>query len=170
MWYVMQTQTGKEAELAQKCTNMIAKPGEEIFVMYGERMFKKFGNWEKRMQALFRGYVFIDTDDIEDFRIRTFSLPNAVKILKSGDEMWPIHDDEEEFLKKIGGEEHIVRMSEGYSFGDKLSVVRGSMVGMEGRVRSIDRHNRTATLYVRVAGRELEVKVGLEVVAKLTEE
>ena len=170
MWYVMQTQTGKEAELAQKCMSMIAKPDEKIFVMYGERMFKKLGSWEKRLQALFRGYVFIDTGDIADFRIRTFSLPNSVKILKSGDEMWPIHEDEEEFLKTIGGEEHIVRMSEGYAFGDKLSVVRGSMVGMEGRVRSIDRHNRTATLYVRVAGRELEVKVGLEVVAKLTEE
>ncbi|MCR5323926.1 MAG: antiterminator LoaP [Lachnospiraceae bacterium] len=170
MWYVMQTQTGKEAEMAQKCMSMIAKNGENVFVMYGERMFKYLGNWEKRMQALFRGYVFIDTDDIEDFRIRTFSLPNSVKILKSGDEMWPIHADEEDFLKMIGGEDHIVRMSEGYAFGDKLSVTSGSMVGMEGRVRSIDRHNRTATLFVRVAGRELEVKVGLEIVAKVAEE
>ncbi len=166
----MQVQTGKEEEMAQRCRDMAAIPGEDVFVIYGERMFKKLGSWEMRTTPLFRGYVFIDTAKIEDFRIRTYKLPNSVRILKSGDEMWPIHEDEEEFLRTIGGEEHIVRMSEGYAFGDKLSVVRGAMTGMEGRLRRIDRHNRTATLHVRVAGRELDVKVGLEVVAKLTEE
>ena len=169
MWYVMQVQTGKEEQMAERCRDMIMKPDEEIFVMYGERMFKKLGSWEMRTTPLFRSYVFISTDDIEDFRIRTYKLPNSVRILKSGDEMWPIHEDEKEFLAAIGGDEHIVRMSEGYAFGDKLSVMRGPMAGMEGRLRRIDRHNRTATLFVRVAGRKLEVKVGLEVVAKLTE-
>ena len=170
MWYVMQVQTGKEEEMAQRCRDMIMKPGEDVFVIYGERMFKTLGSWEKRTYALFRSYVFIETNDIKDFRIRTYNMPNSVRILKSGDEMWPIHADEEEFLRSICDEDHTVKMSEGYAFGDKLSVVRGALTGMEGRLRKIDRHNRTATLYVRVAGRELEVKVGLEVVAKVVEE
>lgn len=167
MWYVIQVRTGQEIETAEKCRARIIKPGEDVFVMQGERMFKTGRGMEKRLYVLFRSYVFAETQDIDDFWMRLRSMKVMTKVLTTGETMTPIHPEEESFLRNLGGDDHIVRFSEGYMAGEKLVVTEGAMKGCEGRVKWIDRHRRYAVISVELLGQMVDVKLGLEVLKKI---
>ena len=98
------------------------RPKEEVFVILRERMHRASDGKEKILVPVFPGYVFVETEDIDDFRIRLRELKTMTKVLRAGEETVPVYPEEEAFLRMIGGEDHIVRFSEGYEIGRTLTV------------------------------------------------
>lgn len=166
MWYVIQVYTGKELEIAQQCRDRVAEEGEDVFVPLAERWTKIRGERTLITSRLFPGYVFIETDRIEDFHKRLNRIYAMTKVLRTGDEMTPIQKEEEEYLRKLGGEEHVVKYSEGYIEGDKLIVTSGPLKDFEGNVKKILRHKRLVVMEVSLLGQTVEVTLGLGVVEK----
>lgn len=67
----------------------------------------------------------------------------------------PIRDEEEEFLEKLGGSDHIVRYSEGFKDGDRIIVESGPLRNFSGEIIKTDRHNRQATIALSLFGRKI---------------
>ena len=166
MWYVIQVYTGKELEIAQQCRDRVADEGEDVFVPLAERWTKIRGERTLITSRLFPGYVFIETDRIEDFHKRLNRIYAMTKVLRTGDEMTPIQKEEEEYLRKLGGDEHVVKYSEGYIEGDKLVVTSGALKDFEGRIKKILRHKRLVVIEVSLLGQTVEVTLGLGVVER----
>ena len=166
MWYVIQVYTGKELEIAQQCRDRVADEGEDVFVPLAERWTKIRGERTLITSRLFPGYVFIETDRIEDFHKRLNRIYAMTKVLRTGDEMTPIQKEEEEYLRKLGGDEHVVKYSEGYIEGDKLVVTSGPLKDFEGRIKKILRHKRLVVIEVSLLGQTAEVTLGLGVVER----
>lgn len=166
MWYVIQVYTGKELEIAQQCRDRVADEGEDVFVPLTERWTKIRGERTLITSRLFPGYVFIETDKIEDFHKRLNRIYAMTKVLRTGDEMTPIQKEEEEYLRKLGGDEHVVRYSEGYIEGDKLVVTSGPLKDFEGNVKKVLRHKRLVVVEVLLHGKEVEVTLGLGIVER----
>lgn len=166
MWYVIQVYTGRELEIAQQCRDRVIEDGEDVFVPLAERWTKVRGERTLITSRLFPGYVFIETGRIEDFYKRLNRIYAMTKVLRIGEEMTPLHPEEEEYLRRLGGEEHVVKYSEGYIEGDKLVVTSGPLKDFEGRVKKILRHKRLVVLEVPLLGRTVEVTVGLGVVER----
>ncbi len=166
MWYVIQVYTGKELEIAQQCRERVADEGEDVFVPLAERWTKIRGERTLITSRLFPGYVFIETEKIEDFYKRLNRIYAMTKVLRTGDEMTPIQKEEEEYLRKLGGDEHVVKYSEGYIEGDKLVVTSGALKDFEGKVKKILRHKRLVVMEVSLLGQTLEVTLGLGVVER----
>ena len=166
MWYVIQVYTGKELEIAQQCRDRVADEGEDVFVPLAERWTKIRGERTQITSRLFPGYVFIETDKIEDFHKRLNRIYAMTKVLRTGDEMTPIQKEEEEYLRKLGGDEHVVRYSEGYIEGDKLVVTSGPLKDFEGNVKKVLRHKRLVVVEVLLHGKEVEVTLGLGIVER----
>lgn len=166
MWYVIQVYTGRELEIAQQCRDRVAEEGEDVFVPLAERWTKIRGERTLITSRLFPGYVFIETDRIEDFHKRLNRIYAMTKVLRTGDEMTPIQKEEEEYLRKLGGEEHVVKYSEGYIEGDKLVVTSGALKDFEGKVKKVLRHKRLVVVEVPLLGRTVEVTVGMGVVER----
>ncbi len=166
MWYVIQVYTGKELEIAQQCRDRVADEGEDVFVPLAERWTKIRGERTLITSRLFPGYVFIETDKIEDFYKRLKRIYAMSKVLRTGDEMTPIQKEEEEYLRKLGGDEHVVKYSEGYMEGQKLVVTSGPLKDFEGNVKKILRHKRLVVLEVPLLGHRVEVTVGMGVVER----
>lgn len=166
MWYVIQVFTGREMEIARQCRERVAEKYETVFVPLAERQTKIRGQRTLIRTRLFPGYVFIETERIEDFYTRLKRIPAMTKILMTGEFMTPLHRDEEAYLRQLGGEDHVVRYSEGYLEGEKLTVTSGALVGYEGRIKKILRHKRLVVLEVSLLGRIVEVTLGLGVVEK----
>lgn len=166
MWYVMQVYTGQEADIVQQCRDRVMEEGEDIFIPQVERMTKVQGKMVTVRTRLFPGYVFIETDRTEDLYMRLKKIKAMTKLLKTGDEITPLYPEEEEYLKRLEDDEHIVRYSEGYLEGDKLIVMSGALKDYEGRVKKILRHKRLVVLEVPLLGRNVEVTLGLGVVEK----
>ena len=139
MWYVMQVYTGTEIEICRQCRNRVIKDNEDVFVMLAERMTKIQGEWSLIMSRLFPGYIFLETDKIQDFYERLGKVGQTAKILRTGEEITPLYPEEEEYLRAVGGDEHIVKYSKGYIEGDKLVVISGAMKNCRGTVKKIIR-------------------------------
>lgn len=166
MWYVIQVYTGKELEIAKQCRERVADEGEDVFVPLAERWTKIRGERTLITSRLFPGYVFIETEKIEDFYKRLNRIYAMTKVLRTGDEMTPIQKEEEEYLRRLGGDEHVVKYSEGYIEGDKLVVTSGPLKDFEGKVKKILRHKRLVVMEVSLLGHTVEVTLGLGVVEK----
>lgn len=166
MWYVIQVYTGTEEEICGQCRRRVMEDDENIFVILAERMTKIKGKWTMIANRLFPGYVFVETERIEDFFMRLKQIEGMTKVLCTGEDMTPIEPEEEKYLRLLGGDEHIVKYSEGYLEGEKLVVTSGAMKNYRGIVKKVLRHKRLVVLEMPLMGRGVEVTVGLGIVKR----
>lgn len=88
------------------------------------------------------------------------------KLIGTGDEIVPLVQEEIDLLMKIGTDKQLVEISSGIIENDRVQILAGPLMGMEGNIRRIDRHKRTAYLEIEMFGRTVEMKVGLEIIRK----
>lgn len=166
MWYVVQVMSGQEHNIAQLCQTRLLQENEEVFIPMYERKKKIKGNYELCQAILFPGYVFFDTEEVEDLFYRLKDIKQLTRILRTGENFTPLHEQEVAFLRQFGKKEHIVEMSVGYIEGDDVTITSGPMADWTGKVKRIDRHKMIAVLEVEFFGRLTDVTVGLEIVEK----
>lgn len=170
MYYVIWTLTGKENIVRDEILAQIGQENKEkLHILTRERKQKYRGEWQMRKEKLFPGYLFMDLDatQVEPVREVLRRATEHAKVLKTGDELYPIHAQEEQLLRRLTGDTTNVAVSVGMIEGDKIIVREGPLVGMEGMIKRIDRHKRMAVLEVELFNRVSEVKVGLEIVEKV---
>lgn len=112
---------------------------------------------------MFPGYLFVVTDHLEQLILTLDKIPKLTKVL--GCERMPIPLSEEAvgLLQQMLNGEYLAEISEGIIVGERLEIQSGSMKGMEGFVKKVDRHKRMAWLEVKLFGRLVEVMLGVEV-------
>ncbi|MBM6840746.1 antiterminator LoaP [[Clostridium] spiroforme] len=167
-WYVIQVKTGNEEKIKDICQRLISKDVlQECFIPKTKRIRKIRGNIIEREEILFKGYVFMITDAIDDLYQCLKLIPELTKVLgNDGSNILPILQEEAIFLLKFGKQDHIVDMSKGYIIGSKIMILTGPLVGNEGIIRKIDRHKRIAYIEVKLFDQITTVKVGLEIISK----
>ena len=165
MWYVVQVQACHESEMVAKCQEII-KDSEEVFTMYTERMERKDGEWQPKRFVTFQNYIFVDTNEPDDFRIRLRAVSGMKKILGIGEVVTPISQEEEEFLRRVGGTDHIIGKLNAYCDGDRVTVIDGPFVGMEGMVCWTDRRQKLIGVQVSFLNRKTVIKLGAEFIRK----
>ena len=84
----------------------------------------------------------------------------------TGDEVVPLTEEEVSFLMSFGGNEQIVKMSEGIIENARVIILSGPLKGKEGYIKKIDRHKRKAFLEMSLFGRMQRIQVGLEIFLK----
>ena len=166
MWYVVQVRTGDELKISGRLQLEVKGDGEEVFVPLFERRKCIRGEWTKVMTPLFPGYVFFQTNDIEDVYGRLIKINAFTRILKTGDCFTPIASEEEWFIDNLTDSNHIVEQSIGVIEGDQIIVKRGPLYGLEGSIVKINRHKRIAIVKADFMGGPREIKVGLEIIDK----
>lgn len=168
MWYVAQVQAGREAVTRDRCRRLIPPTVlQECFIPEYETMWRIHGEWRLVKRLLFPGYLFFVTDDAEALNKELLGVPLPIRLLGNEENsFFPLTKKEQDWFLSFMDGEHIVRMSEGYLKGDKVTVTRGPLMGFEADIRKIDRHKRRAYLDVTLFGRTVPASVGLEVVRK----
>ena len=167
-WYIIQVKTGNEEKIKDICQRLISKDIlQECFIPKTKTMRKVRGSFIEREEILFKGYVFMITDAIDDLYQNLKLIPELTKVLgNDGSGILPILKEEAIFLVKFGKEDHIVDMSKGYIIGSKIMIISGPLMGNEGIIRKIDRHKRIAYVEVKLFDQITTVKVGLEIISK----
>lgn len=167
-WYAVQVRTGKEQDTADLCRKIVANEIlTESFIPRYERMKRYQGAWHKEQLPMFPGYIFLVTERVEELFYKLKSVPELTKLLGDGSEFIPIRDEEKSLLQRLGDEKHVTEMSMGYLAGDQVVILSGPMKGLEGKIKKIDRHKRMAVIGVRMFGRLVDVKVGVEIMERL---
>ncbi len=168
MWYVVQVRSGTEHNIRIQCNKKIPDAIiERCFIPYYEEKKKQNGTWNTLQKVLFPGYIFMITEDVEKLFFHLKTIEGMTKLIGTGQDIIPLKEEEITFLKRFGGEEQIVSMSEGIIEGTQVIITSGPLMGMEGLIQKIDRHKRKAWLDLELFGRMQQVEVGLEITRKV---
>lgn len=167
MWYVIQVTTGKEEQILK----MIKRYGvqeyvKECFIPKYERRKKYLGQWHQEETILFPGYIFIISENAGGLYLALKQIPQLTKLLGVGEKWTPMTKEDIAIIEALSGEERLVKCSEGYIVGSKVTITSGPLMGMEAMIRKIDRHKRMAWMEIEIFGRKTDIQAGLEIIRK----
>lgn len=177
MLYCLQIAPTKEAATEGEIVAIV--PRElygSIFHLTRKRWRKYHGSRHIVTERMMPGYVFIDSDRIDELYEYLKQVPALTKLLN-----YRTYDPEglrDDFAQLDASETAWIRhlaMGEGAAApgmidisgvelqeGGKVRVVHGPLVGMEEQIRRIDLHRGVAYLGVEIFGREVDLLVGVE--------
>lgn len=167
MWYVIQTLGGKEEETADMIQRAVSPYYiEECFIPKRERIKKFHGVWNREEEVLFKGYVFTVSRSPEELYQALKQIPRMTKILgREGQFFFPLNEEDEKFVKRIGDEKHKTSISKiEVKEGKKIRVIEGPLKDYIGDVTKVDLHKREVVVHVGFMGRPLDLKMGIEMV------
>lgn len=102
-WYLLKTWAGREEELVQKIRRTVpASAYQECFVIYQERIWRKQQKSIVHVEPLFPGCVFLTGEPV--YGTDCESAYGGLPIL-------PVMEEDAQFLEKISGKEHLVKLS-----------------------------------------------------------
>ena len=166
MLYVLQTLSGDEKKLLDRCRKTICKDDEEAFVPTIERK-RKYKGVEKTVRAaMFPGYVFFRTGDPVALFFKMKTVPYLSKLLRVNEEMLHVTPEEDEVISRLGGEDHNAEESTGVIEDGKLTILKGPLKDFSGDIVRIDRHKKTATIALDFLGERRNLTIGLEITKK----
>lgn len=167
-WYVVQVRTGKEEEIKKKCLFTIdSSILIDCFIPITKKKKKYQGAWHLEDDILFKGYIFMISDHVDQLYTELKKIPDLTKLLgNDGENIYPIYPQEAMFIARFSNKNHVIDMSNGIIEKDKIIITDGPLVGLEGLITKIDRHKRIAYIDVELLGKLTRVKVGLEIISK----
>lgn len=164
MWYVIWTGAGDEEKVRSQLASMCSEQVSERFFVPRRSEFKKNKkNWTREDRILFPGYLFVETEAIEDVFFQLRKVARPTKILRYGKEFVPVTDEEQEFIKQLIGNDEVADVSFGVMQDQSVKITSGPLKGLEGLIKRIDRHKRRAYLEVKLFDRTINVRMALEV-------
>ena len=95
-------------------------------------------------------------------------MPNVVSPVRIGGDFNALNKEEEQYLRQLMDEYNCIAMSYGYIVDDQLMIYKGPLSGKSDMVKKIDRHKRIADIEVYLWHQPKRVRVGLEIIDKIT--
>lgn len=176
-WYVFYVRTGKENRVVQDIARFADTKGFssetlEPFCPQTETYYRA-GTAGKRYQKrpLFSGYVFVETrldktEFLTAFGSFIYGSQDIIRVLKSGNDNIALPDDERVRLEFLLKDKRCVERSVGFINGDTVTITAGALMGCEGMITYINRHNRYADIELDMFGGKTKARVALEIVEK----
>lgn len=171
MWYVIHTISGMEQKCKQQCEQYVdASAYKRMFVLQyiAKRHFKK--EWHEVKKVLFPGYLFVDTETIEPIMEGLRQFQQYTRVLRDGEMVSPVTEQEQKFLADMMDEEYVVQYSEGFLIGEEVYITSGPLRNYQGCIRTVDRHRRIAKLEIPVFGGPTPVEVGFGAIARVNQD
>ena len=171
MWYVIHTVSGLEQKCLQQCGIYVDRDDySDMFIprYIAQKHFKR--EWHEVEKTLFPGYLFVDTEKIEAVIEGLKKFRQYTKVLRDGEIVSPITDQEQQFLSAMMDQKHLVRYSEGFLIDEKVCITTGPLRNYEGYIRTVDRHRRVAKLEIPIFGRPTPAEVGFGAIKRVSEE
>ena len=107
---------------------------DHCFLPRYERARKQDGKWVNVEKPLFPGYVFFDSDNVEELLEGLKKIPKFTKVLGNGGSPIALYPYEVAFLEKYTNENKVMEMSRGFIERDQLVVTEGSLKDYKGKV------------------------------------
>jgi transcriptional antiterminator NusG len=168
-WYAVFVKCGKEEKVRARMQYKFKDIDDEILFVLPKLILKerKGGIWYEREKTLLPGYVLINGEMNHDKLAMLRDVPDFIKLLKTGDEIRSIPENEIFVLGTLMQDGETIGISDIIIEGDKVAVVDGPLKSLEGIVKSIDKRKGRARIRVSFLGDERLVTVGVNIIDKL---
>ena len=139
---------------------------QETFQFTHDRMRRYEGSWHVECEQMFPEYVFLETEDPAALKKALKPYQDLVQLLEDGTLLQRVDPEEEKLLRLLGGKEHHLNISQGYIRDGVTYVTGGPLVGLESRIRKIDRHKRIARVMLPAGEPGRLMAAGLEITSR----
>ena len=159
MWYVIQTASGREDDIA-KC---LKRQGIKALVPKENRLIRNGGLWRRKEYILFAGYVFVEMCYNAENYYKVKNIPGVIRFLGDSRNPSTLSYMEAEWITLLTGRDNkpieptVVRICEDGS----MKAVNGVLERFENRIVKVDRRNRKATFELTVCGETKEVQLSI---------
>lgn len=111
--YLLKTWTGGEEDLVKEIRRTVPSyMYEDVFVIYTERIWRRQGRSIVHSEPLFHGCVFLTCRESEPIWRRMGQVPFLSQWMAMGYlTVYPLMEKDAEFLQKIAGDEHLMKLS-----------------------------------------------------------
>jgi transcriptional antiterminator NusG len=175
-WVILFVRAGSEDKLVRTLKKRLNADEYLPFLPTKEAPRRTKGIIYKERRPLFPGYVFIQTEIEIDSIAKKLkqALADGIwhkdiySILHYGDNKNDVAMREKERLywERLFDLDFCITGSTGFIEGDMIRITSGALVGMESRIKRINRHKREAVVEMEVMGAVREVRLMLEIVEK----
>ena len=174
MYYVIHVETGKEDKVIDEIKRY--KDHEdtfEVFTPLMKQLRKYKGEWKEVTIKCFPGYIFVQTDEIKQLFKDLVYVEGYTRLLgreRGSENYLPLNEEESRVIDILCSEENdrIVEISDiVIEEGDKIRVVAGPLMGLEGSIVKRDFHKRKVRVRISFAGRGIETDVGINIITKI---
>lgn len=168
MLYVIQIRTGSERTVINECKTKISSDIlRDIYTPVYEEKYRENKVWKLRQKILFPGYVFVETDDVNELCFQLRLVTGFTRLISVDRNPISVTEDEMILIDKLTGNNHIMEISEGIIEGSVIKVLSGPLRGLEGLLTKIDRHKCRGWIETDMFGRKQLIQVGLEITKKI---
>ncbi|MCX8131432.1 MAG: antitermination protein NusG [Clostridia bacterium] len=151
-WYILRTRPSQE-EKNQQLIQIIFRDLEIIFP-------KRRLSWRKKgqiidiIEPLFRGYLFVTTTNERIEELDLWLRVNRIEaqLMKTDKKISQITSEEADLISKLMCNGDIVEKSEIKKIGERVSIVSGPLVGLEGIIERFSKRNRRVTVRITIGG------------------
>jgi len=164
-WHAIYVTTGQE-EKAKRALLETFKNDLKVLVPKRELKERKLGKTRIVNRKLFPGYVLINGEITKEVYHKIKKIPMLLKLLKGQE--GPLEIDERELaVLNILIKNEKIKISKAYKENDKIKIIEGPLLGMEGRIQSVDARKGRAKVNVDFLGTSKVVQLGIDVVEKI---
>lgn len=166
-WYVVNTYAGHENRVKENLLRRVETMGLQdclfnIVVAEETEIEYKNGKEVERVHNLFPGYLFVEmimTDEAWYVVRNTTGVTGFIGSSGGGAKPFPVAEDEiANVLRRLGIRGNKVNVD--FKVGDRVKILAGAFVNVEGTVEALDDETQTATVLTILFGRETPTEIG----------
>lgn len=168
-WYVLYVVGGKEQALVNY---LIEIDKLKAFCPMVEQCIKKSNECFFITKPMFPSYIFVESELeqsefqelIAEIGTRKKGIVKELKYDNEGTEA--LQKEEKQYIESLMNEDKVIERSSGVIENDQVIITDGPLKGHESKIVKIDRHKRIAFLEFNMLGRDIKIKVPLEIIKK----
>jgi len=128
---------------------------------------RRNGKYQKVERKLFPGYIIIRGNIDKELYSKMREVIKPLNLLRNGEELLTIKEHELRIIERLTkNSRDLIEISTIYKENDKIKVINGPLMELEGRIVSINPRKGRAKVKLNFIGEERIVELGIEVVEK----
>ena len=174
MYYVVQVKTGKEKQaITDILKNKPDDPDFDVFAPYRISIRKYKGVEKQVIERCFPGYVFVETNNVNDLFIQLYWTPGFTKLLgreADTNNFVPLDQDEARMIDILyaRNNDRITQISNiEVKEGEMIRVLDGPLMGLETKIKKVNLHKRKVTIEYTMCGRLVSSDIAINIVTNI---
>ena len=174
MYYVVQVKTGKEQQAIEDILkNKPDDPDFDVFAPFRISIRKYKGVERQVIERCFPGYVFVETNNVQDLFIQLYWTPGFTKLLgreADTNNFAPLDKDEARMIDILYSRNNgrITQISNiEVREGEMIRILDGPLMGLETKIKKVNLHKRKVTIEYVMCGRLVTSDIAINIVTNI---
>ena len=172
MYFVIQVTSRTEEEMIKKIKLCIdSSLIEDIFCCKRERCKKVNGKWIEYKETCFPGYIFVSTSKPSLLARELRNVEGFSRLVGFGKlgsfSFMPLSEDEEKMINHLIGKNNVIELSTiEFEEGNKVKIIDGPLIGLEGQIVKFNFHKRVAYVNINFGNTTTLLQLGIDMIEK----